>query len=283
MSKIITLRDRITQESMYPITTTSAVLDENGKSIETILVEKSEELDTKVIDAVSKAKAAEDSITSLNNLNNTSNAQEELGKLKDQIESSKTEINSLKNDYATLKDITNNVIKTDDLVNTINSGSSQIPTTEAVESYVSEKSSELMSYIIDTTTVIPNYIPRKSGQILINTENNFIYFSPGNSTVWFALEATPLELPESILDGNIDGDNLELEGDVYVDNSTLVINGGGSISSDTLIISGTTGGSNVNGTVENKTLSVDENSGVYVSDSTLNFGDMNVDNGILNI
>lgn len=283
MSKIITLRDRITQESMYPITTTSAVLDENGKSIETILVEKSEELDTKVIDAVSKAKAAEDSITSLNNLNNTSNAQEELGKLKDQIESNKTEINSLKNDYATLKDITNNVIKTNDLVNTINSGSSQIPTTEAVESYVGEKSSELMSYIIDTTTVIPNYIPRKSGQILINTENNFIYFSPGNSTVWFALEATPLELPESILDGNIDGDNLELEGDVYVDNSTLVINGGGSISSDTLIISGTTGGSNVNGTVENKTLSVDENSGVYVSDSTLNFGDMNVDNGILNI
>lgn len=282
MSKIITLRDRITQESMYPITTTSAVLDENGKSIETILVEKSEELDTKVIDAVSKAKAAEDSITSLNNLNNTSNAQEELGKLKDQIESNKTEINSLKNDYATLKDITNNVIKTDDLVNTINSGSSQIPTTEAVESYVGEKSSELMSYIIDTTTVIPNYIPRKSGQILINTENNFIYFSPGNSTVWFALEATPLELPESILDGNIDGDNLELEGDVYVDNSTLVINGGGSISSDTLIISGTTGESNV-GTVENKTLSVNENSGVYVSDSTLNFGDMSVDSGTLNI
>lgn len=283
MSKIITLRDRITQESMYPITTTSAVLDENGKSIETILVEKSEELDTKVIDAVSKAKAAEDSITSLNNLNNTSNAQEELGKLKDQIESNKTEINSLKNDYATLKDITNNVIKTNDLVNTINSGSSQIPTTEAVESYVGEKSSELMSYIIDTTTVIPNYIPRKSGQILINTENNFIYFSPGNSTVWFALEATPLELPESILDGNIDGDNLELEGDVYVDNSTLVINGGGSISSDTLIISGTTGESSVNGTVENKTLSVDENSSVYVSDSTLNFGDMSVDNGILNM
>lgn len=282
MSKIITLRDRITQESMYPITTTSAVLDENGKSIETILVEKSEELDTKVIDAVSKAKAAEDSITSLNNLNNTSNAQEELDNLKDQIESSKAEINSLKNDYSTLKDITNNVIKTDDLVNTINSGSSQIPTTEAVESYVSEKSSELMSYIIDTTTVIPNYIPRKSGQILINTENNFIYFSPGNSTVWFALEATPLELPESILDGNIDGDNLELEGDVYVDNSTLVINGGGSISSDTLIISGTTGESNV-GTVENKILSVNENSGVYVSDSTLNFRDMSVDSGTLNI
>lgn len=282
MSKIITLRDRITQESMYPITTTSAVLDENGKSIETILVEKSEELDTKVIDAVSKAKAAEDSITSLNNLNNTSNAQEELGKLKDQIESNKTEINSLKNDYATLKDITNNVIKTNDLVNTINSGSSQIPTTEAVESYVGEKSSELMSYIIDTTTVIPNYIPRKSGQILINTENNFIYFSPGNSTVWFALEATPLELPESILDGNIDGDNLELEGDVYVDSNTLVINGGGSVSSDTLIISGTTGESSI-GTIENKTLSVNENSGVYVSDSTLNFGDMNVDSGTLNI
>lgn len=236
MSKIITLRDRITQESMYPITTTSAVLDENGKSIETILVEKTEELDTKVIDAVSRAKAAEDSVTSLNNLNNTSNAQEELSKLKDQIESNKTEINSLKNDYATLKDITNSVIKTDDLVNTISSGSSQIPTTEAVESYIGEKSSELMNYIIDTTTVIPNYIPKKSGQILINTENNFIYFSPGNSTVWFALEATPLELPDSILDGNVDGDNLELEGDVYVDNGTLVINSGGSVDSGILNI-----------------------------------------------
>ena len=43
MSKIITLKDRITQESIYPITTTSAVLDRNGKSIEILLTEKSEE------------------------------------------------------------------------------------------------------------------------------------------------------------------------------------------------------------------------------------------------
>ena len=282
MSKIITLKDRITQEAMYPITTTSAVLDGNGKSIENILTEKSEELDIKVTDAVSKAKAAEDSIASLGNLN-TSEALEELGKIKNQVETNKSNINTLRSDYIALKNITNNVIKTDNLVNTIESGNSQIPTTAAVESYVSKKSSDLMSYIIDTTTVTPNYIPRKSGQVLVDISNNFIYFSPGGTTVWFALEATPLELPDSVLDGNIDGDNLELEGDVYVDSSTLVINGGGSVSSDTLIISGTTGESSVSGIVENKTLSVNENSDVYVSDSTLNFGDMSVDSGILNI
>ena len=283
MSKIITLKDRITQESMYPITTTSAVLDGNGKSIETILTEKSEELELKAVDAMLQARAAMDSITSLSNLSNTSEAQEELDKIKTQVETNKSGINTLKSNYTTLKELTNNVVKTEDLVNTIESGSSQIPTTAAVESYVSKKSADLMSYVIDTTTVTPNYIPRKSGQVLVNTENNLIYFSPGGSTVWFALEATPIELPEAVLEGYINGDNLELIGDVFVEQDTLVIGGGGEIENDTLVISGTSGIS-TNGSVENKTLSVNENSnGISVSGSTLNLGNMSVDNGTLSI
>ena len=203
MSKIITLKDRITQESIYPITTTSAVLDRNGKSIEILLTEKSEELDIKAAEAISRAKAAEDSITSLNNLNNTALAQEELNKIKTQVETNKSDITELKGKYDELRNITNNIVKTDELVNNIETESSQVPTTVAVKTYVEEKSSELLSYLISTTTTDPNYAPNTSGQVLINTVNNTIYFSPGGSTFWFALEATPLELPSVLLEGFI--------------------------------------------------------------------------------
>lgn len=280
MSKIITLKDRITQESMYPITTTSAVLDGNGKSIEIILTEKSEELDIKATEAVYRAKAAEDSITSLNNLNNTSAAQEELNNIKTQIETNKSDITTLKSSYSELKSVADKVVKTDELTNNIESGNSQIPTTTAVKTYIEEKSSDLMSYLINTTTTAPNYIPNVSGQILVNTINNTIYFSPGGSTLWFALEATPMELPNVILEGYIIGEeNLELVGDVYIEQDNIIIDNGGDVQNDTLIITGVS----ENGSVTGNTVSLSENPEVTVTGSTLNLGRMKVVDSSLNL
>lgn len=277
MSKIITLKDRITQESIYPITTTSAVLDRNGKSIEILLTEKSEELDIKAAEAISRAKAAEDSITSLNNLNNTALAQEELNKIKTQVETNKSDITELKGKYDELRNITNNIVKTDELVNNIETESSQVPTTVAVKTYVEEKSSELLSYLISTTTTDPNYAPNTSGQVLINTVNNTIYFSPGGSTFWFALEATPLELPSVLLEGFINGENLELVGDIYVEQDNVIIENGGDIKDDTLHITGTS----TNGSVSDKVVNINENPEVTITDTALDLGKMKVVNGTL--
>lgn len=269
MSKIITLKDRITQEPIYPITSTSAVLDENGKTVDTIISEKFNDIDNKSQEVILQAQAAEESITSLTNLSNTGLAQDEINKLKNQIETNKSNISALTNNFSELKNTVNELVKTEDLINNIDeSGSSnrQIPTTSAIKSYVQEKSLDLMNYIVDTTTVTPNYIPKLTGQVLVNIETNLIYFSPGGSTVWYSIQAEPLELPETILDGNLIGeDMLELIGDVYVDQEMLIIDSGGEIDETTLIITG----DEINGVVNDSILSIPESPNSYVENKTL--------------
>lgn len=238
MSKIITLKDKITQEPIYPITSISAILNTDGNSIEDIINNKSDELDSDLNEINYRIQAAEDSIQSLGNLGNTETAQEELNRLTEIINSGKNDINSLRGDYSALLESSKDLIKKTDLVTNISGENQKIPTSAAVDNYIKEKSDEVLSYLISTTTVVPNYKPKDSGQILINTDSNMIYFSAGTNS-WFSIEATPIILEEGYVEGEIIDDYLDLEGDIYVDGTELVINSGANVDGSSLDILGT--------------------------------------------
>ena len=95
-SKIITLRDRITQKSTYPITSVRAVITDEGRKLVDIVEEKITQVNILLAQAISKATAAEESVAQLGELN-TSNVSDKINQLADTIEEIRLDMISLKN------------------------------------------------------------------------------------------------------------------------------------------------------------------------------------------
>lgn len=236
MGKIITLKDKITQKSIYPITTIDAIIvDENGATIESEIENKFKELELITDSAVMKAKEAYSTVASLKNLNDGL-IEDELNYLNTLLSESIKQLDSLKASYSELNNKTKTLIKTDDVIQEITKESNKIPTSNAVTNYISNKTDEIINYLIDTTTVIPNYIPKTRGQILVNTNNNFLYISPNNSKTWYGIESTPLQLNVGEIYGIVDNIELELIGDTAIEDKTLIINNEVELEGSTLII-----------------------------------------------
>ena len=76
---------------------------------------------------------------------------------------------------------------------------------------------------------------------------------------------------------SVNGENLELVGDIYVEQDNVIIENGGDIKDDTLHITGTS----TNGSVSDKVVNINENPEVIVTDTALDLGKMKVVNGTL--
>ena len=236
MGKIVTLKDRITQKSIYPVTTIDAIIvDESGSTIESEIEKKFKELESITGSAVMRAREAYNTAASLKNLNEGL-VKDELDKLNTLLDESIQQLTLLKSSYNELNKKTKTLIKTEDVIQEVTKESNKIPTSNAIINYISEKTDEIINYLIDTTTVIPNYIPKTRGQILINTQNNFLYISPNNSKTWYGIESTPLQLNVGEIYGIVDSVELELIGDTAIENKTLIINNEVELEGSTLII-----------------------------------------------
>lgn len=236
MGKIVTLKDRITQKSIYPITTIDAIIvDESGSTIESEIEKKFKELESITGSAVMRAREAYNTAASLKNLNEGL-VKDELDKLNTLLDESIQQLTLLKSSYSELNTKTKTLIKTEDVIQEVTKESNKIPTSNAITNYISEKTDEIINYLIDTTTVIPNYIPKTRGQILINTQNNFLYISPNNSKTWYGVESTPLLLNVGEIVGTVTGLELDIEGDTAIEDKTLIINNEVELEGSTLII-----------------------------------------------
>lgn len=106
MSKIVTLLDPITQEAIYPVTSSESVIDKNGSTIGSIIQKQNEDIaefgenidkeiqDINVVanDAMKKAEAAAKSISTLQGLSNVNTSAETLAELVTQVEQNKSDI-----------------------------------------------------------------------------------------------------------------------------------------------------------------------------------------------
>ena len=272
MGKIITLKDKITRKSIYPITVLDAITSSDGSTITKLLDDKFNELSQVTDNAITQAKAASEMISSLKNLTseNTDKITEEINNLSVKISDSIELLNSIIENYEYLEEKANNILKTSDLISTVTKESAKVPTTNAVKNYVEEKRNELLNYLIDTTSVLPNYIPKTSGQILINTENNVVYLSPTGSNTWYGVSATPLYLEVGYIAGDVAGTTLDITGDVAVENNTtLVINNEVEIEGTALVIPGQT----TETRISDNTLEIENSSDSSVDNGTLDMND----------
>ena len=271
MGKIITLKDKITRKSIYPITVLDAITSSDGSTITKLLDDKFNELSQVTDNAITQAKAASEMISSLKNLTSedSNKIAEEINNLNAKISDSIILLNSVIENYEYLEEKANNILKSSDLISTVTKESTKVPTTSAVSNYVEEKRDELLNYLIDTTSVIPNYIPKTSGQILINTEDNIIYLSPTGSNTWYGVNATPLRLEEGNIAGGVVGTTLDIKGDVVIENNTtLVINNEVEIEGTTLVIP-----AEQTTKISNNTLEIENISNSSIDGETLDMND----------
>lgn len=239
MSRIITIKDKITQETRYPVTTVKAIITEDGQRFEDVVNQKVIEINQTVQEAIVQAEAAEQAIATLSGLGNTSTAQKTLESLKNDISGTKNKIAELEN---ILKDLKENILQSvtkDDLENIVTGEASRIPSSVAVRNFIVKKTTDIMEDIIETTSIEPNYIPKDNGKILVNTDTNEIFIAGGNnSNVWLKFNATPIVLEESVVESEIKEDTVMLSGDTQVnEEGTIVLNNNnGNVIDDTLIL-----------------------------------------------
>lgn len=237
MAKIITIKDNITQETAYPITRIDAIITEGGSKFSEELEMKLSEVNQLLLDAVYQAQAAEDSIKTLTNFGNSTAIQQTISDIINQVEINKTSIISLLDNYKTLTSQINNFVNKNNISTEVTGEVGKIPTSMAVRNYVTDRAQTILDKLIDSTTIEPNYIPEEGSKILINTENNDIYISPGNESKWFKLKAEVLELPEALLSTNTKEDIIEFFGDLEIDNQDAInIPNHGKVEDDTLIL-----------------------------------------------
>ena len=238
MNKIITLKDNITQETIYPITSTKAIITEDGRKFDDVMSQKYNEIEQALEEAIEMAYAAEESISSLTGLKNSSTALNEIDKLKDQVESTRLELVELKNKYRELNLISQKVLTTDDLTGKVTYEAGKIPTTTAVRTIITQAATDVMEYMIDTTSITPNYIPRDSGKILVNPDTNEVFISAGkDSNVWFKFNATTLILEESKINSYVDSGALYMSGDLKIEDRTITLkNNNGEVEDDAIIL-----------------------------------------------
>lgn len=237
MAKIITIKDNITQETAYPITRIDAIITEGGSKFSEELEMKLSEVNQLLLDAVYQAQAAEDSIKTLTSFGNSTAIQQTIRDIINQVEINKTSIISLLDNYKTLTSQINNFVNKNNISTEVTGEVGKIPTSMAVRNYVTDRAQTILNKLIDSTTIEPNYVPEEGSKILINTENNDIYISPGNADKWFKLKAEVLELPEALLSTNTKEDIIEFFGDLEIDNQDAInIPNHGKVEDDTLIL-----------------------------------------------
>lgn len=237
MNNIITLKDKISQNPIYPITKINAVITENGEKFIDYLDQKLQEANQLIQNAVSQAQAAEEAIVSLNKLNNNTTAVQVLSELEEQIENNKLAIATLLNKYNNLQEQLSRIIDRDNITTKVTGEIGKIPTSMAVRNYVASEAGEILNRLINTTTIEPNYVPENGGQILVNTETCEIFISPGIDNRWFKLDAELLELPESIINTVVENDITDIvSNDTEVTREELNIPNQGKVEDDTLIL-----------------------------------------------
>lgn len=238
-SRIITLKDRITQETTYPITSVKAIVTEDGQKFENVIEQKILEINRALDQAVGQAQVAEQAVTALTGLSNTGTAQTALSKLESDITACKSSIAAIESTLVQLTTLAKNAITTEDLTTQVTDEAGKVPTSTAVRSYITKETVDLLDYIIGTTSIEPNYIPRESGRILVNPTTNEVYISAGgDSNVWYKFSATTIQLDLSTVNSSISGQTLNLSGDLSIkDNGTIVLNNGnGDVKDDTIIL-----------------------------------------------
>lgn len=234
MGKIITLKDKITQENIYPVTTITAVVMDNGENLLNYLESKIEE-DLIELDGV--VTRAESAIESINNLTNLPELPKDIiNNLENIISDSKTRLAELETKYKDLNSLALRLVNKSDLTQEVTGETGKIPTGMAIRNYVSSASLNVLDYLINSTESNPNYVPTNSGQILVNENTNEVFIASGNSNKWLKFNATPLILDQPVINRSVNDYTLDMNGDVSVDDTTVVVPNTQKVEDDTLIL-----------------------------------------------
>lgn len=234
MGKIVTLKDNITQESIYPVTHIDAVVTDEG-SFKTILENKLEEINISLQNAILLATAAEETVKTLESFGSFDIPTSVLSGIITQIETNTRSILQLSQGYEVLISQLNNTIAKNNIVSNVTSDIDKIPTSLAVRNYVIDKTSDIMDNLINTTTIDPNYKPQLGGQILINEEEGSVFISNGDN--WLKLKANKLILPEPSIETSVNNNVIDLFGDIELgENTEINLQNKENINDDTLIL-----------------------------------------------
>ena len=234
MGKIVTIKDNITQESIYPVTHIDAVVTEEG-NFKTILENKLEEINISLQNAVLLATAAEETVKTLESFGSIDIPTSVLSGIITQIETNTKSILQLSQGYEVLISQLNNTIAKSNVVSNVTSDHDKIPTSLAVRNYVINKTSDIMDNLINTTTIDPNYKPQLGGQILINEEEGSVFISNGDN--WLKLKANKLILPEPSIETSVDNNVIDLFGDIELgENTEINLQNKENVNDDTLIL-----------------------------------------------
>ena len=234
MGKIVTLKDKITQENTYPITSIEAIITEDGKFFKDELVQFMEKTNETVENMIALAQAAEESITKLTNLNNANNYQEIIDNLLIEVNENKQKLISLESDYKNIKNNLRNLLTKSDITNNIKGDINKIPTGLAVRDYVADTTLSIIENLINTTTTTPTH-STNTGQILVNEETNEVFISAAYSGEWLKFNATPIQLDPQEIDAVVEDETLIIMGNTEVDNKTVLIPNTEKVDEDTLI------------------------------------------------
>lgn len=235
MSKIITIKDKVTQESVYPITSIDAVVLENGQRFSDKVNSFFEETTITLENTITLAQAAEDTIIKLTNLNNTEKYKEEINLLLNNVIDNKQRLVTLEQEYKEIKQKLINLVEKTDLTNDVTNESTKIPTGSAVRNYVTNKTLDIVDSIINTTNTVPEYTTN-IGQILINEDTNEVFIASANSSKWVKLNTIPIHLESVGVDANIINNNtVEITGNYELKNSTVIVPNTEKVEDDTLI------------------------------------------------
>ena len=234
MGKIVTLKDKITQENTYPITSIEAISTEDGKFFKDELVQFMEKTNETVENMIALAQAAEESITKLTNLNNANNYQEIIDNLLIEVNENKQKLISLESDYKNIKNNIRNLLTKSDITNNIKGDINKIPTGLAVRDYVADTTLSIIENLINTTTTTPTH-STNTGQILVNEETNEVFISAAYSGEWLKFNATPIQLDPQDIDAIVEDETLIIMGNTEVDNKTVLIPNTEKVDEDTLI------------------------------------------------
>ena len=280
MAKIITLKDKVTQENTYPITIPKAVITESGETLEEVLNSFLSDSLNSINVAIQRSVAAEEAITELKNIPSVS--QNIIDSLQAQVDENKENIIKLENDYKKLTKDISQLLKKSDLTTKVNGEVGKIPTGMAVRNYIADTALGVLDYIIDTIKHTPNYLPTRAGQILVNDETNEVFIASPFSSSWLKLKATPLVLDSEVVDANVNGDIIEITGNTSVDNETTMIPNTEEVRDDTLNFDDDwEEGEIVDISIEGKTLVIDNSKSIVENNTYISQNEEKVDNSTL--
>lgn len=241
MSKLITLRDKYTQNPIYPVTSVDAVITESGESFSSVMQAKFSELELRLKELEAETEAAKSSVSTLTGLSRSEVSQEDLEELKSKVNTNSNNVTALSTEVEILNTIANDLLAEKDLTDIVAEEINKVPTSSAVNNYVQSVSNSILEFLIDNTNVEPDYLPRETGQILVNGEDKKVYIASGKDNKWFIFEASEIlqleeepqvvfEVISDTLRVNSTGNSVEVSGD------TLTFNTIGTVNGDTLVL-----------------------------------------------